>query len=257
MRFAPAARMVQKVAVDKREIDLSFDVATSELPCELVGHPLLCGVGQKTLQVLSTSLEHLHLARGARLYRAEQTARCVYLLVSGKVRTVHQNALGETFETSWLQGPAALGVGELLAGLGTMQETAEVVEDAVLIALPMSVLRELLASDGKLPLNLATALAGRHMEGLKNERQILESAFYRVADYLATLSARSGQQMAPDLVQVKVTQDDIAAAKGINPRTVARALKVLQQKGRLSVRRGEYLLREPATLASAFTSELS
>jgi hypothetical protein len=54
---------------------------------------------------------------------------------------------------------------------------------------------------------------------------------------------------------VRTTQDDIAAATGLNPRTVSRAMKTLQKKSRLYIRRGEYLLRQPLTLASAFDQD--
>ena len=95
-------------------------------------------------------------------------------------------------------------------------------------------------------------LAERHQQGVINERQTLEPAFVRVASYLTTLTNREGKMVAPDLYLIRTTQDDIAAASGLNPRTVSRAMKVLQKKGRLSIRRGEYLLREPLSLALAF-----
>jgi CRP-like cAMP-binding protein len=247
--------VVQKIAVSQKKIELVKDAPPVSLPSELQSHPILLGVNPRSLATIASALDLCRIPRSASLYRVETAASHVYLVVSGTVKTLHRSSRGETVESAWYEGFSILGVGELLGGSEAMQETA-VAESAVCAyALPMELARNLVASDPRFLLNVAEALAARHAMGLSNERLTIEPAFFRVARYLITLSKRASKMVAADLYLVRTTQDDIAASTGLNPRTVSRAMKVLQKKGRLYIRRGEYLLREPMTLTAAFGDE--
>ncbi len=247
--------MVQKVAVALKKLEIVNEIVEIDLPAELVNHPTLHGVGQMSLTRLATRFDVVRVPRGASIYQVEAPMQAVYLVVSGAVRTQHKNEHGETIESHFRQGFSVLGAGELLSGAQVMAETAIAAEPVVAYSLPAELVRELCKRDVALLMNLATALAERHQQAIINERAALEPAFVRVANHLATLSNREGKTVAPDLYLIKTTQDDIAAASGLNPRTVSRAMKVLQKKGRLYIRRGEYLLREPLTLATVFAAE--
>lgn len=244
--------MVQKVAVAQKKLEIVKEIAEISLPAELQNHPILQGVSPNTLTSIATNFDIRRVPRGANVYVVESEAYNVFLVASGTVRTLHRNDHGETLESDWREGFSVLGAGELLAQAPVMLETATAESAVVAYAIPMAVLKELITKDVHLLLNLSKALADRHNKGVTNERQALEPAFVRVARYLMTLSNREGKMVAPDLYLVRSTQDDIAAATGLNPRTVSRAMKVLQKKGRVYIRRGEYLLREPLTLAAAF-----
>ncbi|MCC6810588.1 MAG: Crp/Fnr family transcriptional regulator [Deltaproteobacteria bacterium] len=247
--------MVQKVAVAQKKLEIVKEINEVSLPVELQNHPLLQGVSPNTLTAIATKFDISRVPRGASIYQVEAPAGLVHLVISGTVRTIHRNAQGETLESDWRQGFSVLGAGELISGSDVMLETAVAAEPVVAYSLPMALVRELITRDVQLLLNLSKALAERHTKGIANERQTLEPAFVRVANYLTTLTNREGKMVAPDLYLVRTTQDDIAAASGLNPRTVSRAMKVLQKKGRLYIRRGEYLLREPVTLSAAFDAD--
>jgi CRP-like cAMP-binding protein len=247
--------MVQKVAVAKTKLEIVSEIVAVELPAELITHPALQGVSQQTLTSLANRFDVVKVPRGASIYQVEDEAKALYLVTIGAVRTQHKNAQGETLESSYVRELAILGAGEMLARAETMFECAVAVDSITAFALPISLMAELAARDPILLLNLAKALADRHQQAILNEKEALEPAFVRVAHHLTTLSNREGKIVAPDLYLVHTTQDDIAAASGLNPRTVSRAMKVLQQKGRLYIRRGEYLLRQPLTLAQAFAAQ--
>jgi CRP-like cAMP-binding protein len=241
--------MVQKVAVAKK-LEIVRDVVEISLPAELLGHPALNGVQPQTLAAFNGQVTLRQLPRGAALYRYEEDATLVYFIVSGTVRTQHHNAAGETLESDWISGFGCLGVGELFAQSDVYQETARLEDPVKAYGVPRRLLAQLCATDPRLTLNLAAQLARRHEKGLDNERAALAPAFVRIAKHLQKLVQREGHEVAPELFRIRSTQDDIAAATGLNPRTVARAMKVMQQLGRLYVRRGEYLVRQPLTLAA-------
>jgi CRP-like cAMP-binding protein len=247
--------MVQKVAVAQKKLEIVKETTEANLPTELSNHPLLQSVSPNTLTALATKFDIHRLARGASLYQVEAPALSLFLVVSGAVRSLHKNTHGETLESAFWQGFSILGAGELLSQSPVMLESAVAVEPVVAYSLPMELLRELIERDVQLLMNLSKALAERHQQGIATERAALEPAFVRVASHLTALTVREGKVVAPDLYLVRTTQDDIAAATGLNPRTVSRAMKVLQKKGRLYIRRGEYLLRQPLSLASAFDQD--
>jgi CRP-like cAMP-binding protein len=247
--------VVQKVAVAVKKLEIVKEITEVSLPVELQNHPLLQGVSPNTLTAIATSFDVHKVPRGVTMYAVEAPAACLWFVVSGAVRTLHRNAHGETIESDWREGFSVLGAGELLCGSDVMLESAAAESAVVAYAVPMRTIRELMRTDVKLLLNLSQALAARHQKGVANERAHLEPAFVRVARYLTTLSEREGKQVAPDLYMIRGTQDDIAACTGLNPRTVSRAMKDLQKKGRLYIRRGEYLLREPLSLAAAASKE--
>jgi CRP-like cAMP-binding protein len=247
--------VVQKVAVAHKKLEIVKEIAEISLPVELQNHPLLQGVSQNTLTAIASGFDIRRLARGACLYAVEAPAACAFFVVSGAVRTLHRNEQGETLESDFAEGFSVLGAGELISGSDVMLEGAFAESAVVAFAIPMTILREAMARDVKLLLNLSQALARRHCKGVDNERAALEPAFVRVARYLTTLSQREGKTVAPDLYLVRTTQDDLAAATGLNPRTVSRAMKALQKKGRVYIRRGEYLVREPLSLAAAVAND--
>jgi CRP-like cAMP-binding protein len=247
--------VVQKVAVAQKKLEIVNEIVDVQLPMELMSHPALHGVGQTALTTLANRFDIVRVPRGASIYNVESTLTHVFFVSSGAVRMQHKNEHGETLESAYFQGFSLLGAAELLAGSDVMAETAVAAEAIVAFAVPVAVAKELCKRDISFLMTLAKALAARHEQAIKNERAALEPAFVRVASYLMTLSNREGKLVAPDLYLVKTTQDDIAAATGLNPRTVSRAMKVLQQKGRLYIRRGEYLLRQPLTLSAAFANE--
>lgn len=247
--------MVSKVAVAQKKLEIVKEIAEVSLPAELQNHPLLQGVSPNTLTAIATKFDVVRVPRGASIYQVDAPAAHLFIVASGTVRTQHKNLEGETLESFFVRGFSVLGVGELIGDCPTMLETAIADEAVVAYSVPVATVKALLTSDVRLLANLAAALAQRHQQGVENERAALDPAFVRVAHYLTKLTMREGKTVAPDLYLVRTTQDDIAAASGLNPRTVSRAMKVLQKKGRLYVRRGEYLLRQPLTLASAFDKD--
>jgi len=247
--------MVSKVAVARTKVEFINEIEPVQLPADLLNHPALQGVGQMSLTALANHFDVVRVPRGAAIYRSESEAHALFLVSSGAVRTEHCNEQGETIESSFVSGFAILGAGELLSGAQVMSESAIAVEPVIAYALSMNVVKELCRRDIALLSNIAKALAARHTQAIKNEREMLEPAFVRVAHYLTTLSSREGKMVSPDLSMVCTTQDEIAAASGLNARTVSRAMKALQKNGRLYIRRGEYLLRSPLTLAQAFGTD--
>lgn len=247
--------MVQKVAVAQKKLEIVSEIEAIQLPAELVNHPVLQGLSQKVLAKAAKLFDLVRVPRGANLYTAGHAAKAVYFVVSGAVRSYHSNAQGETIESHWSTGFSLLGAGEALARAEEMMESAQAAEPVVAFSLPMATFQEMFQADGGLLANVARALAERHVRAIANERAALAPAFVRVANHLSTLALRTGKMVAPELYLIATTQEDVASASGLNPRTISRALKVLQQKGRVYIRRGEYLLRQPETLAEAFSPE--
>lgn len=247
--------MVQKVAVAAKKLEVVRESLNVTLPSKLMFHPMLANVSPTTLNALNEQFTEIKLAPGTTLYRVDEPAHRVFFVVDGTIQTLHHSRAGESFEGDWRRGSHALGMGELFSGQQYYAETAFARAATEVFALPLSLVKELAGRDPALAMNLAKSMAERQHRAWENERSVLETGFVRVADYLIRLVVRDGKEVAPDLYQIKATQEEIAAASGLNPRTVARAMKALQKKGRLYIRRGEYVLRQPLSLTQALMEE--
>lgn len=238
---------MNKIAVTKK-LEVVTEEVTVNLPPQLLAHPALAGAQLSSLVAMSEKLRTVKLPRGAALFRVEEDAQEVFFVVSGTILMQHRNSASETFESDWLNGSQLVGVAELFAESPVYFETSRIEQPVEAYAIPVATMRALISRDHALAVNLAKALGRRMTRAIHNERSTLEPAFVRIAKYLANLAQRDGREVAPELVQIHSTQDDVAAATGLNPRTVARAMKALQKEGRVYVRRGEYLIRQPLTL---------
>lgn len=261
--------MVQKVAVVSKKLSLvqtnevsSVDAAAvpvaqlfAALPPKLLYHPMLANVLPSTLQAIVDHFSEIRLATGMALYRVDQRADRMFFVVDGTMQTLHHNRAGESFEGDWRRGSHALAVSEMFSQQTFYTESAFARSAVELFALPISLVRDLAMKDPALAMNLGRALAERQHRAFENERSVLETGYVRVAEHLIRLVVRDGKEVAPDLYQIKSTQEEIASAAGLNARTVARAMKELQKMGRLYIRRGEYVLRQPLSLVQAFADE--
>lgn len=245
---------MQKIAVAKR-LEVVTEEVTVNLPPSLLAHPALAGAQLQTLVAMSEKIRTVKLPRGAALFRVEEDANEVFFIISGTILMQHRNAESETFESDWLSGSTMVGVAELFSDSPVFFETARIEQAVEAYAVPMAAMRQFISRDHALAVNCAKALGRRVARAIVNERATLEPAFVRIAKYLTNLAQREGREVAPELVQIHSTQDDVAAATGLNPRTVARAMKALQKEGRVYVRRGEYLIRQPHTLHLAVGGE--
>ena len=67
--------MVQKIAVAKKELENTFDIAELQLPAELLNHPILQGVSPQTLTALSNRFDVIKAPRGAMVGQGHAAVR--------------------------------------------------------------------------------------------------------------------------------------------------------------------------------------
>ncbi len=175
---------------------------------------------------------------GASLFLEGELSTTVVVLVSGRVKVFSLTDQGEEIVLA-VRGPGAL-LGELSAVDGAPRNASvAALEPVVALVLPAPVFTEYLAGHGRAAMALLRLVIGRLRDA---DRKRVEFAAYdtaaRVARRLVELAERFGE---PDGAGVRITvalsQDELAGWVGASREAVAKALRVLRERGYLTTGR--------------------
>ena len=198
---------------------------------------------------LLAAAEPRRAARRSLLFAAGDPAETLYLLVSGRIKLLRGNAEGQEVIVRFL------GPGELLGGVAALPgarypATAEVAEDAELVAWGRTVLAPALARHPE----LTTAILGivaRRMGDVQGQLQELatERVARRVARALLHLAAQHGRKL-PDgvLIDFPLSRQSLAELTGTTLFTVSRLLSAWESEGTLRAGREEVTILAPHAL---------
>ncbi len=188
-------------------------------------------------------------ARGRILFRAGDASDTLLLLVEGRVRLSRASRDDREYLVTWRE-PVDLVADTLLCGGTAQRETAEVTQDAVLLALPLRILKKAVDGDAALASRLLQAVARRRWELEDHvERLLFRTVESRLAERILGLAAQYGQ---PDprgtLVPLKVTHAEMSRAIGATRETVTLTLGALRRRGLIDFDRRRIVLRDAARL---------
>jgi CRP-like cAMP-binding protein len=187
--------------------------------------------------------------RRARVFEAGEEATTLYLLVSGRVKLVRGNADGQEVIVR------IVGPGELLGGVAALAAarypaTAEVIEDAELVAWDREALEPALARHPE----LVTAILGvvaRRMGDVQEQLQELatERVARRVARALLRLARQHGRKTAEGVrIDFPLSRQSLAELTGTTLFTVSRLLSGWESEGTVRVGREEVTILAPHAL---------
>lgn len=162
------------------------------------------------------------------IYYEGDSANSIYLVLSGSVKIMKTTEDGRKLLMA-VHGPDEyFGITAILAD-EEYKETAEVIEDCTLCALPKEILDQLIYRYPDVAERFIKILAGNL---LQHQEQLLQLAFHsvrkRMAELLVKLHPRSDNNC------LELSRDNLAAMAGIATETVSRVLTDFKDAGLIS-----------------------
>lgn len=164
------------------------------------------------------------------IYYEGDTPSGIYLVLSGKVKTVKLSPDGRELLTGIYGPDEYFGIHSLLLN-EAYNETAEAVEDSVLCLLPKEVVEQLLNKYSDIGKQFINILSNHLRE---KEEQLLELAYFsvrkRMAQVLLKLAA-SSHSSENGINSFRISREDLAGMAGMATETVSRTLSDFKDEG--------------------------
>jgi len=193
--------------------------------------------------------ERRTLAKGALVWSQGEPAQHVAFLLSGKAMSWYQARNGKTGTTGfWCPGDL-LGAADV-GSLSTRQQTVRCLEECVICTLSFERFDDLVCRFPELALAVIRALSIR-LRWVAQLAVTLEtqSASERICTVLLALSERFGTESAEGIViDLKVTNDDLAAIAGVTRQFTNATLHELRSRGLLLARKRNLILADRPAL---------
>ncbi|HSW15644.1 MAG TPA: Crp/Fnr family transcriptional regulator [Ramlibacter sp.] len=188
----------------------------------------------------------LEYAPGACVHGRGDEAQYLYLVAAGSLSLLRDGVKDRPFAAG-IQLPGDFqGLGPVLSETPHLY-TAVAKETSVLVRVPGSLLRELVAANGRLAFSLFRALERRHLRALNRfASAALQPLRARIAELLVSIHARTSRPGAA--AEIHLSQDEIAAMLGTRRQVVNRTLKTMAADGAIQLEYGRLLLQDVALL---------
>ena len=168
----------------------------------------------------------------------------LYLVISGKIKTIKQVTDGRELMTGMYTTDDYLGIHAILSN-EAYADTATALEDCQLCLIPKDQLDELL--------NLYPEVARAFIKLLANdirekEKQLLQLAYHSVRKKLAEAILRIYRQQDSTEMSFKISREDLAAMAGMATETVSRTLADFKDEGLIEKKGGSITILDPERL---------
>jgi len=167
--------------------------------------------------------------KGQALYLEGDTAESFYIICSGWLKLSHTTEEGEEVNLAVLTRDSITGESAIFEE-GRFASSAHVVEDAQILSVPLSLLKEQIRLNNQLAFNMLTSMMQyQRRHELQLEQYILYSAPQRVGCFLLGLCPITEQK---DGVKLELPYDKalIASILGMKGATFSRALNILRDE---------------------------
>lgn len=190
------------------------------------------------LQSLLNFAEAAHIKtyrKGKRLYLEGEPADAFYIILSGWVKLFHVTKEGEEVNLAVLTKDCITGENALFEQ-DCFTSSAQIVEEAEIISIPLSLLKERLRSDNQLAFNMMTSMVQyqRRYE-LQLEQYYIYSAPQRIGCFLLGLCPPLEQKDGV-ILQLPYDKTLIASTLGMKGATFSRALNILRERTGINIR---------------------
>lgn len=194
--------------------------------------PLVQSLSRRTVELLEDTAACVSLDQGEFLYHQGDAAANVYIVIEGGVRLVETTPEGQSVHLK------LYGRGELFGALAITDSSphpsgAQAVGETQVAVMPGQALRGLIAANGELGLFLIDHLVNHMQHSHQRIRQLAaERVERRLARAIMHYADKFGSAVDEVLViDVPLTQKDLADFIGTTPETVNRILKGWMQRG--------------------------
>ncbi|HTZ89324.1 MAG TPA: Crp/Fnr family transcriptional regulator [Alloacidobacterium sp.] len=174
-----------------------------------------------------------------------------FLLTSGQGRQFVTTNKGKKVLVYWLTAGQAFGGVAILSARINYLASTQVLPDSCVLMWDRQTIRELVSRCPQLLDNALSIAATEHVVWSITTQVSLtcDDARGRIAHLLASLACGIGKA-TPDGVELKITNEDLAAGANVTSFTASRILNEWQRAGVLTKDRGKVLLRKPFLMLS-------
>jgi CRP-like cAMP-binding protein/AmiR/NasT family two-component response regulator len=178
------------------------------------------------------------------VYYDGDKANGIYLVISGKIKTIRLAEDGRELMTGIVGNEEYLGVNALLSN-EAYTDTATALEDSMVVQIPKDQLEQLL--------NLYPEVAREFIKLLANdirekEDQLMQLAYHSVRKRMAEAMVRLHRQGGAAAEGFKITREDLAAMAGMATETVSRTLSDFKDEGLIEKKGSLITLLQPEKL---------
>lgn len=178
------------------------------------------------------------------IYYDGDKANGVYLVVSGKIKTIRLAEDGRELMTGIIGSEEYLGVNALLSN-EAYTDTATALEDSVIVLIPKDQLEQLLNMYPEVAREFIKLLANDVRE---KEDQLMQLAYHSVRKRMAETMIRLHRQHGASSEGFKITREDLAAMAGMATETVSRTLSDFKEEGLIEKKGSLITLLQPEKL---------
>jgi CRP/FNR family transcriptional regulator, cyclic AMP receptor protein len=216
----------------------------------LEGNPVFSRLGPGLRQRLVAGSTRRRYAQGERILSEGEPADRIFALEQGRVRVFHASPDGLEVLLKIFHAPAIFGEAEALSGAPYV-ENVDAVEPCEILVLPPSLLLDVLRADAAAAVEMLVDVASRLAIAAQNQKSLaFDPITVRLANYLVDLATFASSTN----LELRITQDDMAAAVGATRRSIAKDVATWQHKGIL-VRRGDRYVIEDLEALRGFADD--
>jgi CRP/FNR family transcriptional regulator, cyclic AMP receptor protein len=214
-------------------------------------HDVLAAIPPAYRAAVIEQCERRVVARGRTLWKQGERAEYVAFLISGKAMSSYQSRNGKTGTTGFWSDGALLGAADL-GTASTRQMTLRCLADCAICTLAFDRFEELVQRFPELAIATIRALSIR-LRWVAELALTLEtqSAFERLCTVLLVLSERfAGRHDSGVLIDLHLTNEDLAAIAGVTRQVVNANLQELRKRGAILVEKRKLVVPRPDVLAA-------
>lgn len=184
--------------------------------------------GMKELNAMMQDRKVRTIRKKQIIYYEGDTVSGIYLVLSGKVKTIRLSEDGRELLTGMYGPEEYFGIPSLLLN-EPYSETAEALEDTTVCQLPKEMLEELLNRSPDVARQFIQILSN---DLLEKEEQLLQLAYHSVRKRMAEVLMRLCKLEKQDgEISLRISRDNLAAMAGMATETVSRILSDFKDEG--------------------------
>ena len=206
---------------------------------------LLGGVDPDAQRTIIAGAARRRLRAGEVLYRMDEPAEQLYVLLKGRVQLSRPVQSGHDVLVSVLGPGDVFGLVCLLTRDACYMGTAEAIEGGEALVWDGATVRRLIRLYPQLTANALTiALSMVAQLGARHEALIAATAPQRLARVLSDLGTQSGSR-SPDGIDIRIKNEQLAALADVSIFTTSRLLQQWERDGTVKKRRGAVRIVDP------------
>jgi len=198
------------------------------------GLTLFANLVEKDVALFADAAQIKAYKKGEFLYQEGTKASFFYVICSGWLKLSHITEEGEEVNLAMITRDSITGENAIFEN-GLFTSNAQVVEDAQILSIPHSLLREQLLVNNKLAFNMLTSMVQyQRQHELQLEQYFLYSAPQRIGCFLLGLCPTL-EQIDGVTLNLPYDKSLIASTLGMKGATFSRALNILREETGITI----------------------